>query len=751
MNSTSRFPPPPQGSPGEPAAALLGADPRLAELERERDGLREEVEAWRWEAGQARRELSRLQTSRLWRLANLYWRFRRRLSSWLRAFGLAGGEGVAARPAFAPPSLPPGFPVVPAGRPDVVFLSIIDWDFRFQRPQQIASQYAREGHRVFYLSTSRFLPAGEAPWSMTLKALRLVELCLRSRRRLDVYAGRLESADLAELEEVFGDLYESLALGDVLLHVDLPFWWPLAQRLRRRFGWRVLYDCMDEWESFPGIGAAVLEPERELVEQADLVLTSSRRLFAKWEPSAREAALVPNGVDLSHYRRLYGESLLLADTPHPVLGYFGALASWVDVDLLRAVAARFPAATLVLAGGIFDVDLAPLAELPNVRILGQRPYDEMPRLLWRFDVCLIPFRINEITHATNPVKIYEYFSSGKPVVAPRLEELEVFREVCYLAEGEGEFLAALESALAEPLDDPRRLLRRRIAEESDWSVRLAAIDAACGRTLPLVSVLIVTHGALHHTRRCLASLLTGETWPRLEVLVVDNASPDETAAYLRQLDDPRLRPFFPGENLGFPRANNLALAQARGEVVVFLNNDTVVPPGLLGRLVRHLEADPKLGLLCATTNFCGNEALVAADYDDLADLPRSAARRARRYAGRTFDLPVAALYCVAARRRVLDEVGPLDEGFGIGMFEDDDYSLRVREAGYRVACAEDAYVHHVGQASFQQLSAEAYQTLWRQNQESFERKWQRPWKPHALRPGATPVLSKIRVREESDR
>ncbi|HSN86057.1 MAG TPA: glycosyltransferase family 2 protein, partial [Thermoanaerobaculia bacterium] len=262
---------------------------------------------------------------------------------------------------------------------------------------------------------------------------------------------------------------------------------------------------------------------------------------------------------------------------------------------------------------------------------------------------------------------------------------------------------------------------------------------------PLVSVVVVTYGGLPLTRRCLDSLLEAETWPRFEVLVVDNASPDGTPEYLRAVaaGDTRVRVFFQEKNLGFPAANNVGIAQARGEVVLLLNNDTVVPPGMIGRLVRTLERDRRIGIVCATTNFCGNEARVEPDYEDLADMPRFAAKRAREHAGRLLDLHVAAMYCVAARREVMREIGPLDEAFGIGMFEDDDYSVRMREAGYRVVCAEDAYVHHVGQGSFQTLSPQEYESLWSRNQAHYEKKWGRKWKPHTLRSGVAPVMSKV--------
>jgi polysaccharide pyruvyl transferase CsaB len=746
------------------AGLPLPQDPTLRGMLEERTiGLRKENADLQIENQSLKSELDVLKRSRLWRTADLYWRARRALGQDAPAPGgitpsqerqeaaapvenspLVGTPPVAddevpapaATPMPAVSSIPSGFPVTPSGAYDVIVLSIIDWDFRFQRPQQLATQFARHGHRVFYLSTTRFLPPDGPPWALESKDTRVAELTLRTPSILDVYGGRLDDADVGVLEGALDELGIDLALCDPVCVLQIPFWTPLAERLRAHAGWRVVYDCMDEWTNFPGFGADVLALEQQLVEGADLTVVSAQRLDEKWRGKAKRLLLARNGVDLEHYERHFAPSTLLGDVAAPVIGYYGALASWVDVGLIEHVAGSFPEATIVLAGGHFDVDLTPLERLPNVRLLGQRPYAEMPELLWHFDVCLIPFVVNDITEATNPVKFYEYLSGGKPVVAPPLTELLPYRELCYLAEGREGTVEAIRAALAEAPDDPRREMRRQVAATNDWKARYVAIDEAVREVFPLISVVVVTHGGLDLTRDCIESLLTGETWPRLEVIVVDNASADGTVEWLqvRALRDARLRVIANPDNRGFPAANNQGIAAAAGEIVVLLNNDTVVPPGLLGRLTAHV-ADPSIGLVCPTTNFCGNEARVEAAYADISDLPRAAAERHARYAGRRFDLPVAAMYCVAARRAVLQRVGPLDEHFGIGMFEDDDYSERVRGAGLRVVCAEDAYVHHVGQGAFRHLAPERYKELWRQNQDYYERKWNRKWQAHSPRAG----------------
>ena len=718
-------------------------------------------------------ELSRWESSRLAQIRRAVSRVRAIPRNARRALGRATAPGTAfyevgrrtipspiarfLRRAFAPVAppdslvtLPPDAPrrqdavaPAPSFRYDVVVFSIIDWDFRFQRPQQIATQFGRHGHRVLYLSTSQFLTPGGPAWDLTRKAENVGELRIRSRCALGIYGGRLDDGDLDALAESFESLARDLVMGDTVCLVQIPFWAPLAERLRERLGWRVVYDCMDEWTNFPGFGEHVLTLEEGLVRRSDVTVVSADRLLEKWKDAAPRLTLAKNGIDAEHYRRLYGPNDLLSDARHPVIGYYGALASWVDVPLLTKIADAHPEATLVLAGGHFDVDLAAVASRKNVRLLGQRPYEEMPKLLWTFDVCMIPFLVNDITEATNPVKFYEYLYGGKPVVAPALTELLPYAEISYLARGHEEFLAQLSRALAEPEADPRRAERRRVAEENDWAHRYEAIDAGIAAAHPLASVVVVTYGGLELTKACLESL-SRETWPRLEVIVVDNASSDGTPRYLMEAaKDPRVRTILNAENRGFAAANNQGIAAARGEVVVLLNNDTVVPPGLIGRLARHLERDPSIGLLCPTTNFCGNEARVEPDYTKISGLPAYAARRAQERRGRVFDIRVAAMYCVAARRAILEGVGPLDEAYGIGMFEDDDFAVRMRAKGYRVACAEDAYVHHVGQGAFRKLSPEAYDALWKKNQAYFEKKFGVAWKKHVPREGVAAVESKV--------
>jgi GT2 family glycosyltransferase len=213
----------------------------------------------------------------------------------------------------------------------------------------------------------------------------------------------------------------------------------------------------------------------------------------------------------------------------------------------------------------------------------------------------------------------------------------------------------------------------------------------------------------------------------VEVVVVDNASSDDTAQVLEatkgKID--ALTVVMNPDNRGFAAACNQAARAATGEVLCFLNNDTVVTPGWLWILVRALEEDPTLGLVGPVSNGVANEARVKTSYSGVDDLGLWAELQSWRHDGRSFPITMLALYCAALRRQAWDRVGELDEAFGLGMFEDDDYCRRLRQAGFHIRCRRDCFVHHWQQASFQLLDARGYLELYERNRAYLRSKWGR--------------------------
>ena len=612
---------------------------------------------------------------------------------------------------------------------DLLCFANIDWSARFQRPQQLMTQFAIQGYRVFYIILSP-LPTAERPYAVHPVAPGVFEVTLRGLARQDYYATCITEGNLRANAEALQALVSDYRIKTAVSVVHLPYWTRLALHLRKAYGWPVQYDCMDEWQDFPNIGQPLLDQEQVLVKQADLVTVTASVLYDKWASTSRRCQLVRNGVDFDFFARCCTPNTLLEELQGPIIGFYGALAEWVDFELVAAIARQRPEWNLVLIGDVFVRDLAGLDRLPNVHLLGRKPYAQMPQYLYHFDVCIIPFRLYNLTHAVDPVKFYEFISAGKPVVAVPLLEMQIYEPYLYFADGPSAFVTQIERALGET-DLQRWNQRLALARENDWRQRFEDTRDALVELFPKVSVIIVTYNNVQLTRGCIDSLLRNCAYPNLQLIIVDNASQDSTRNYLRYLarSEPNVSIVLNEQNLGFAAANNQGLRLAQGHYLVLLNNDTVVPKGWLAPLLRHLD-DPEVGLVGPTTNAVGNEARVSIDYQDLDDMEDFSDRRTTQYRGRCFDIPMLAMFCVAMRREVLDQVGWLDEAFGIGMFEDDDYSRRVQAAGLRTVCAEDSYIHHYGQASFKALIASGeYQRLWDKNQAYFESKWG-PWQPH---------------------
>jgi len=628
---------------------------------------------------------------------------------------------------------------------DVIILAIIDFDFRFQRPQQIAAELARRGHRVFCLSPSRFLPlsAQEKFAALPLRE-NLWEVHLRTAA-VDVYLGELKNDQVRAMEEAFRELVDTWNIGESMILAQLPFWRKLGLSLREQHGGMLVYDCMDDWETFENMGAFNLSEEKSLVREADVLVVTGAELVVKFKEQALEPVLIRNGADYTFFAQAR-PSDVLKDVPHPIVGYFGAIADWIDLDLVYEVAKLRPQYSFVLIGQVFGRDTSQLASLPNVYLLGSKSYQDIPSYLYHFDACTIPFLLNQVTKATDPVKLYEYFSLGKPVVATDMKELAQCGDLLYIGRGAEDFASKVDAALEEGAASSLPAMRIAFAKTNTWQARVDQFEEAVRAASPLVSILVVTHNSEEFVGPCLDSILRNTAYPSYEVILLDNASTDGTVELLREYRDrsAHFRLVELSENTGFAAGNNRAVAEACGAYLIFLNVDTMVTPGWIHLLMEHIRKDPSIGLLCPVTNFAGNEAKLNVSYRGVEGMEVFAAERTRGHRGRDSDVRSAAFFCALVPRGVWETVGDLDSAFGMGMFEDDDFAMRVRQAGRRVVVAEDCFVHHFGQGSFSKIPRETYERVFEENRRRFEEKWKQRWQPHRVRAGVRPPFEEQR-------
>jgi GT2 family glycosyltransferase len=250
------------------------------------------------------------------------------------------------------------------------------------------------------------------------------------------------------------------------------------------------------------------------------------------------------------------------------------------------------------------------------------------------------------------------------------------------------------------------------------------------------SIVIVSYNSLQETTApCLDSIFRHTQEPEYEVVVVDNHSADETPGFLAETAarERRLRWISSPANLGYAAATNLGIKTAEGECLVLLNSDTQVTPGWLEKTVDYLRKNPGVGLVGPVTNSVGNEQKIFAPGGSVQEIIAAGGAWVQSSAGDTFETERLGFFCVSMRREHVTRVGLLDESFGLGYFEDDDYCVRSRTAGYRLVCMEDVFIYHRGNFSFGQLPRNDTRRLFKENERRFHQKHGRRIRPVASR------------------
>jgi glycosyltransferase involved in cell wall biosynthesis len=351
----------------------------------------------------------------------------------------------------------------------IIVHSHLGWDWVWQRPQQFHSRLSKR-HRVLFvegpvpqqgLETARVSLREVADYpnvvvlQMAIPEARWSDGAWvdRERRRLlqSVLSGPLGS-DFAEPVQWF---YDPMAVTAFAGHLGES---------------AIVYDCMDELSQFRGAPAELVRRERELLAIADVVFAGGPKIWEEKRQQNANCYSIGCGVDAAHFGKANDPGTQIppdvAGLPGPVFGYIGVIDERLDYDLIAKLADENRQGSVVMVGPWTKVDRSDLPERANLHWLGARDYNELPAYAKCFDVCLMPFALNEATEFINPTKALEYMATGRPIVSTPIEDVvRQFEDVVKVVRTADEFVAACRRAA----ECPNRVGVRRGLKLASWN------------------------------------------------------------------------------------------------------------------------------------------------------------------------------------------------------------------------------------------------------------------------------------------
>ncbi|WP_061212877.1 glycosyltransferase [Syntrophomonas wolfei] len=331
----------------------------------------------------------------------------------------------------------------------ILYPPTVDFHYLVQRPQHLIKNFSELGVLSFFLNNPH-----------------LHEHQRRGIERINPYLFLFNGVEPTEfLRDIRPVVYYSATA-----HVDM------IKKYRPSL---VVFDSVDE----PSDEFAGWRPYyHRAVATADIVITTSDKLYKMAKSINPRSVLVPNACDYEHFSPSTHLPIPadMRGINSPVIGYIGAIATWVDLELLDRVAARLPHFNFVMLGPLYNVSELP--QRPNLHWLGFKDYKDLPAYAQAFDVGLIPFKLSSMTESVNPIKMWEYMAVGMPVVATALPEVYKFQELIYYSENEEEFIENIGKALVT--DNPfRQKQRMELARQNSWSARAVEIIDIIENTL----------------------------------------------------------------------------------------------------------------------------------------------------------------------------------------------------------------------------------------------------------------------------
>jgi glycosyltransferase involved in cell wall biosynthesis len=383
--------------------------------------------------------------------------------------------------------------------PHLVVFSHLRWNFVYQRPQHLLSRLAR--HYPVLFVEEPLHDAGPARIERTAVADNVEVLTPRT----PVDAAGFHDDQLPTLQPLIVDHLRERGIEDYVVWFYTPMALPLLAELSAR---AVVYDCMDELAAFKDAPRQLRQREQALMRTAHLVLTGGPSLYEAKRTQHPNVMCLPSAVDAQHYSPRHAASrielMLQAEQiqgriPGPRLGFFGVIDERLDIDLLDAVAQAEPDWQLVMVGPVAKIDPQRLPRHPNIHWLGPQPYQLLPQLVADWDVCLLPFALNESTRFISPTKTLEYMAAEKPVVSTAVHDVvAMYGDVVRIARDAGSFVDACRWALSETAYKRAERISEMLATVSrySWDNAARSVHAAIADVLEQVRPPVALPSAL---------------------------------------------------------------------------------------------------------------------------------------------------------------------------------------------------------------------------------------------------------------
>lgn len=322
----------------------------------------------------------------------------------------------------------------------LIVFSHLRWNFVWQRPQHLLSRLASRWRIIFI----------EEPVPKAAQArLEQVTPCAGVqvwRPHVKGEAPGFHDDHLPALQQMLGDAMQAQAVKDYWLWFYTPMAYPLASMLSPG---GIVYDCMDELAAFKNAPRQLLQRENALFKAADLVFTGGPSLYNAKRSRHPSVHCFASSVDARHFSQAAADHPLQAQLARPRIGWAGVIDERVNLQLIADVADARPEWQLVMVGPIVKIDPASTPKRANIHWLGQQSYEDLPAFIAGWDVCMLPFALNEATRFISPTKILEYMACARPSVSTSIRDVaEPYADVVSIADTPEEFVAACDAILA---------------------------------------------------------------------------------------------------------------------------------------------------------------------------------------------------------------------------------------------------------------------------------------------------------------